>query len=348
MQMKLKIQTVIFTLLFCLVSMSGMIVYAGNKVITIADVAQDQVADTKDKDGQSSDGRIGGIQLQFAEDGGGEFLCIPLKEATKAENIVMENHYMNRELWIYIYGTQDGFYEEQQISGNLSAVNSGTYEYTEGVSLLKFGLNEIYECRNVLKEGNLYIAFDNPGDIYERIIVIDPGDGGEARGYEAHGCVEKDINLDIAKRLKQKLDTTDIKVYYTRMDDSNPSSESRIGIANSVRADLFISIHAGGDPEDAAVYGTETVYNQEYFIPGFGSIELADIVEREVVTSISGRGIGLAAATEETEILEARVPAALLRTGYITNKQEAALLSMEDYRERIAEGLYNAIVKAYE
>ncbi len=111
---------------------------------------------------------------------------------------------------------------------------------------------------------------------------------------------------------------------------------------------MLIRIEVSGD-ENSKVYGTETVYNSRFFIPGFGNVELADLLEREVVTSISGKANGLVEASASDEVISsATVPAAAIRVGYLTNSQEAILLRREDYIKRIAEGIYNAVIKAYE
>lgn len=161
------------------------------------------------------------------------------------------------------------------------------------------------------------------------------------------GILSKDITLDVAKALKTKFDQSDIKVYYTRMDDSNPAAEDRVELAAATKADMLIRIEVSGD-ENSKLYGTSAVYNSQYFIPGFGNVELADLLEQEVVTSISGKACGLVESSEEDQVVNsATVPAAAIRVGYLTNSQEAILLQREDYIKRIAEGIYNAVIKAY-
>lgn len=119
-------------------------------------------------------------------------------------------------------------------------------------------------------------------------------------------------------------------------------------MANDTKADMYIEIRVNAG-DDSSVYGTETVYNGDYFIPGFGSVELADYLEREVVTSIKGKALGLVEATEENyTIRNATIPAASVRVGYVTNKQEATLLVREEYIDKIATGIYNAILQVYE
>lgn len=352
MSPKLRIQTLVCCLLFGMATMAVMLVYSANKMIVIADVAQD-AADVQ-KDGQedepadSADADIKRLLLQEEEDRT-NYLCIPLPAGLKAEKIQIENRYMEKQLWVFLQDISGSFYETKAVSGNLSQVAFGALEYQSQGICLKFELTDVYEYKSILENDFLYIEFVAPREIYDKIVVIDAGHGGEDHGWESGELTEKEIALDIVKKLKEKLDGTQIKVYYTRMGDENPTEAERIYLANTVKADMFISIHLNFNEKDSDLYGTETFYNASFFIPGFGSVELADTLEREVVTGISGKGNGLFEAEPECFSLQnALVPAALLKAGYLSNKQEAVLLGREDYRQRIADGIYQAILKAYE
>lgn len=276
------------------------------------------------------------------------YLRVPLPEGCKAEDIAIENYYMDQELWILIDGAESDFYAKNSISGNQEMVRQGIYEEDEDGTKLRFKLTGIFEYRTILENNELYISFLNPREVYEKIVVIDPACGGFNTGYIEGELKEKEINLKVAEKLKEKLDQTDIKVYYTRMDDVNPSQESRMRLANETRADMYIRI-ALSTSEDSGVYGTTAVYNSDYFIPGFGNLELADCLEKEVTSSIKGKTLGLAEMGEGDDILSGiTVPATIVKAGCATNKQEAALLMREEYQERIATGIYRAILKAYE
>ncbi len=345
MRTGLRIRTFIYALLYCAAAMGGMIYYADHKIIMIDNVAQDQVT------GGMQDGENTGMgrQLRFKQgEESDDYLWIPLEAGVKAEDVTMENHYMDREIWIYIRGMTENYYDKEAVFGNISQVESGTYDYVRDTVLLKFRLLDVYECRSFIEDNYLHIEFVPPREMFDKIVVIDAGCGGTDEGISADGVTEKEFTLDIVKRLKLLLEQTDIKAYYTRTEDADVSAEGRVYLANAVCADMFISIRLN-ESGDVSVYGTETFYNKDYFIPGFGSVELADMVERNVVTEISGRGNGLFLAKEGDMILqEARVPAAVLCAGYATNEREAGLLQEEAYRERIAKGLYLAILEAYE
>lgn len=173
-----------------------------------------------------------------------------------------------------------------------------------------------------------------PETVYERGVVIDPYVDGKDR-----------ITADIAERIVQKLETVyGLKVYYTE----KTSIEERQQFISETNADFYIGI-ALNESADSSVYGVETVYNGTYFIPFFGNTDLADCLERNVTIQVSGRANGLTQATEEDIILQRiKIPAVILKAGYLSNEKEAALLDTEEYRDRIAEGVLIAVQEAYE
>lgn len=334
-------------ILFFAIALSLICYLSYHKVITIADVAEDEVSKVETvvqkKDTEESQNLT--FQLGSADT---SYLRVPLPQGIKAQEIVLENHYMDRQLWIMIKRSDETFYQENVISGNRKKIESGTYDVTEDEIKLNLKLTGIYECRTILENDNLYIEFMPPREMHEKIVVIDPACGGMDLGHKANGVTEKEITLAVARKLKEKLDVSGIKAYYTRMDDVNPSDEERISLGNDTRADMYIRIQVN-HAEDTAVYGTETLYNGYYFIPGFGSVELADLLEREVVTAIKGKALGLKEAESgDVTLMEATIPAAAVGVGYVSNAQEAQLLSKEEYIEQIAAGIYEGILKAYE
>ena len=348
MTKKLRMQTVICSILFTIAAMAVMLFYSANKMVVIANATQEQgIATIEGEKVTGASGETNKIRFMENEDAT-RYLCIPLQVGTKAENIIIENHYMDKELWIFLDGVKESFYEKNAVSGNLEPVQAGNYEYQSGGTWLKFQLKDVYEYQSVLESNYLYVEFMAPKEVYDKIVVIDAGHGGDDLGFGCNELSEKELVLDIVKRVKLLLDETDIKVYYTRLDDDNPLDSDRMNIANVVKADMFISLHVNHDENaKTSLYGTETLYNDSFFIPGFGSVQLADCLEREVVKAISGKGNGLYEAQEDSLLKKATIPAAVLEIGYLTNKQEAILLARDDYRDKIATGIYNAIMTAY-
>lgn len=352
-QNRLMRRTAIYCILFAMTAMGVMLYYSANKIVAVADVAQDEVVQSAGKNGSADTGAADKNHISFDRSSQNtNYFCIPMPEDVKAEEVTIENHYMDQELWVSIapkeMTNQGQFYEKHSVYGNCEYVTDGHFDVEKKRICLRFALTNVYEYQSIFENNTLYIEFVPPKEAYDRIVVIDPAYGGEDSGITAQEIEAKDITLDIAKALKAKLDETDIKVYYTRMDDSNPTDKNRVNLAAATKADMLIRIEVGG-ADSTKIYGTEAVYNSRFFIPGFGSVELADLLEREVVTAISGKANGLVEATESDAVIsEATVPAAAIKVGYLTNGQEYILLQREDYTQRIADGIYHAIQKAYE
>lgn len=352
-QNSLMKSTLVYCILFVAAAMSVMLYYAATKTVGVTDLAQDEVvsAPPSGVSAPVTPTKENEIIINRTEKNTNYF-CVPMPENVKAEEVVLENHYMDKELWVGISSEQaweyEEFYETNGVYGNCNNVTAGRFETEEERVCLRFALTGVYEYRSIFEDHTLYVEFVPSKEVYERIVVIDPAYGGGERGVTVDRVMAKDITLDIAKALKTKFDESDIKVYYTRMDDSNPTSAGRVDLAAETKADMLIRIEVSGD-ENSKLYGTSAVYNSKYFIPGFGNVELADLLEREVVTSISGKAGGLIESADTDEVLNsATVPAAAIRVGYLTNSQEAILLQREDYIKRIAEGIYNAVINAYD
>jgi N-acetylmuramoyl-L-alanine amidase len=213
-------------------------------------------------------------------------------------------------------------------------------------------------------------------------IVIDPGHGGHDTGtISPSGMREKDLVLDVAHKLRAyiKRSYPDIEVILTRDSDRFVALEERTAIANSRRADLFISIHANASPSRVAS-GVET-----YFLsPDRAPQEDADTAAREnarvaaettadktrpVVASVtvgnrvgesrelaryiqSGLVRGIGAASPRTAanrgvkhaafvvLLGAAMPSVLAEVSFLSNPQDDALLQTLQFRDRIAASLF--------
>jgi N-acetylmuramoyl-L-alanine amidase len=94
-----------------------------------------------------------------------------------------------------------------------------------------------------------------------RTIVIDPGHGGDEVGaVSSSGLQEKNLALDLARRLRTRLENNQgFRVILTRENDRQVPLLQRTAIANNARADLFISIHVNSSRRTSA-HGTETYF----------------------------------------------------------------------------------------
>lgn len=345
MQERLLKYTLVFGVLFSVTAMAVMLRFAATKTIVIAEETASEVMAENRNEGETERDA-----LTFTEKKDGqEYMYIPLPGEVRADDIVIENRYAEHVLNIFINGKYGAFYRQNTIAGNHMQVADGHF-YEEGESTrLKLELFGLYEHQYVFENGMLQLKFVKPDSLYEKIVVIDAAHGGADEGAKVKGAREKDITLDIAVRLRRMLEASDVRVYFTRLDDTEPSLETRTALGNDLRADMVVSIHVNADEANDRVYGIQTFYNGDYFIPELGNVELADFLEREVVTAVQGKANGLFESDENDYLLEhAKVPAAVIEVGYLSNPEEAGLLSREEYREKLAEGIYNAIESAYE
>lgn len=277
-----------------------------------------------------------------------DYLWIPVADGTTASNVIIENHYMDRQLWVSVENSDIDFYRDNYISGNLNGVSYGEATTAENHVVLKFNLDHVYEFNTIFENGVLYIEKVSPHELYDKIVVIDPAGNIPGMETDVNSLSPARICLDIAAKVKTDLEGKGIQVYVTRLDERELPDEESISLSAEVKPDLLVRIETSFD-EDSKVYGTQTVYNGTYFIPGFGSVELADLLEAHVTTSVGGLAGGLVDATDADEVIKkATVPAAAVKVGYFTNTQENILLNRDDYRTKIAQGITDAVLEAFD
>ncbi len=212
-------------------------------------------------------------------------------------------------------------------------------------------------------------------------IVIDPGHGGHDPGAQANGVSEADLVLDVALRLEKLLKKTPgLEVILTRRSDTFVPLEERTAIANREGADLFLSIHANASQNPkasgietyflnfATTLSAKAVAARENAASGETMGDLPDFVRsialnnkldesRDFATQVqqslvehlragnqSVKDLGVKQAPFVV-LIGAAMPSVLSEISFVTNPQEARLLKTGAYRQRIAEALYNALLK---
>lgn len=330
----LRKENMILTLvLWCLIggiSMAVMLMTASSKVIVIADAGQEQAAPVADNMQKLLPS---GALLLERDSSLLRQLTIPLEAGIKAENVVMENRYVEQELWIYIKQAQYSFFEQNAIAGDITWIQSARYEAQEDGVILKFTMSDVMEYHSTLENGSLKLALSYPKELYEQIVVIDP--------------VEDTVTCQVAKQLQKKISDPKIKVYYTRTENVEISADKCLKLIEAVDADLYLQLGVSENTEDSNIYGIQTFYNEEYFIPDFGNVQWADLVTRKVTIAASNLAIGLQPAEESSLLRQLKIPAAQMNVGFVTNQQEGVLLQQESYQEKLAQGIAEAILEAY-
>ena len=280
-----------------------------------------------------------------------EQLRIALPDGTDPEAVEITDNYLLQTIEISIPGTDAEYLLNYPMVGSPDNITSLTYECINENGLLNIETDRVFEVESRFDGGYLYLDFLDPHEVYSRVVVIDAGHGGSMPGAERNGVIEKDLNLQITEQLRKVFEENsenNIGVYYTRLDDSNPSFDQRVGLANKAEADLFISIHNNVASTDSGVSGTTVLYDEEKNEEEFGGKRLAEICSEEVCRSTGSKNLGLLGGNEVHIIRNAEVPTALIEVGFMTNDEELKNLTNPTYQRKTAEGIYHAVKRAIE
>jgi N-acetylmuramoyl-L-alanine amidase len=285
-------------------------------------------------------------------------------------------------------------------SSNLSAASLFLTQSSEGGPALDNKRPAVLEPYRILKDSarvtsshydamlaSLGMPMADLFNLKVQTIVIDPGHGGIDPGATGQrGLKEKDVTLDIARRLRDKLAASgDYRVLLTREEDRKVFLKERVAFAKANHADLFISIHINSLPPGAeSVNYLETYYfgphtNQrslelaekenresDYAIGDFRGViarigdtlktqesrDLADSIHRHLFSDLKRINHDLHDAGSKTGpfmvLLGVDVPSVLVEVSCISNNAEETRLGRPEYRDSVADFLKSGIVEYLE
>jgi N-acetylmuramoyl-L-alanine amidase len=199
-----------------------------------------------------------------------------------------------------------------------------------------------------------------------RLIVLDPGHGGNDPGNQ-NGALhldEKDMTLDVARRLGRLLEARGYRVVFTRAEDRRVELDRRVEIAGRARADLFLSIHFNALPLAAAgrVTGSETYVLTPQFQPStqpekdkemipvlypgnrldYANAVLGYCLHRQLLTELKSSDRGYKRA-RFVVLRFAGCPAALIEAAFLSNNVEARRVATPEYRQQIAQAIADGV-----
>jgi len=174
------------------------------------------------------------------------------------------------------------------------------------------------------------------------VVLIDPGHGGADPGACAGGIEEKDVVLEIARRVQRmSLAYPDVEILLTRRTDVFVPLADRAEIANRIDGDAFVSIHINAH-SIPSVGGVETLVDRGAANDS-GSVQLAAALQSSVAGRMDLRDRGVKRA--ELFLHRAEMPAALLEVGFLTNAAERALLTDPAYQDTVAGAILEGILR---
>jgi N-acetylmuramoyl-L-alanine amidase len=166
--------------------------------------------------------------------------------------------------------------------------------------------------------------------------VIDAGHGGYDRGgIPGQRVSEKDMTLDVARRLRSVLQASGYRVVMTRDSDVFVPLGTRTAIANSNRNAIFVSVHFNSATRSGAS-GIETYFYSR------NSLALASAIHHFVTGGAPSENRGVRRRGYFV-LRRTNIPAVLVECGFLTNPTEAAYAQNASYRQKLAEAIASGV-----
>ncbi len=303
--------------------------------------------------------------------------------ATGYPQIVIKNEEIGINYFEYRYRKDQGRFvltiptRALDFTSGRMVINDYYMDYIDFKSNLSTGLTDItfysknqydYRVNTVAKENSLTVctaAASAPAQtsngglslnpiMLGKTIVVDPGHGGEENGatYPTNPAKssdikvkEKDLNLDIARRLSTMLIKAGLNVQMTRQGDETVDLYQRGDFANKLNAVLYMSVH--NNSGNSGDNGTMTLfYPSDYPSYGITGERFAQIAQEEMLGKLGTANKGIWNRSRLAVLNNTHMPAIITETAYISNSDDRSRLLTEAFRQKTAEALYNTVIKA--
>ncbi|CEK31316.1 N-acetylmuramoyl-L-alanine amidase [[Clostridium] sordellii] len=220
-------------------------------------------------------------------------------------------------------------------NGQLKAIGSGTVFISQKLGN-KLHVIEIYVPDSSPRYYSFYKAEPKSRNYYK--VFIDPGHGGDDSGAPGLGSKnEDDLNLEVAMKVKKKLEAKNIDVKMSRESDEFIKLGERANMANQYGADVFVSIHQNSADAESA-HGIETYYH-----PNKGMYEpLAKDIQDNAINQTGARNRGVKSSNLAV-LRESNMPSSLFESGFVSNLQEYQKLINPSYQDKLATGIVEGI-----
>lgn len=292
---------------------------------------------------------------------------IPLPTGVKMEDVYETDDYWNRQYIVTVPSDQREYYKKNAITNSKQHAKSiSTRLNSDGDTeiLIKTSTIKGFKVTNTAKY--MYVTIKTPKQTYDQIVVIDAGHGGNDPGASGNGLIEKNLTLQITKAAKSYLDQDDsIKVYYTRLTDSQSgittgsgvastivAAKNRALFANEIGADFLISVHINS--AGATARGVEAFYssnNTSKSDGGINSKQLATYVYNNLVTATGATGIqkrGVKDYKNLAILYNAKMPATLMEVCFLSNKEDAAFLKTAQKIDAVGKSIYTSVIQGFD
>ncbi|ROR28157.1 N-acetylmuramoyl-L-alanine amidase [Mobilisporobacter senegalensis] len=264
--------------------------------------------------------------------------------------ITQLDDYVNRQYILTVPGNQVPFY-----TSNIPDIMDSSRASCE-VSLNNQGNTDIRIRTNIIRgfkvtetDSEFVITIKAPKDMYSKIVFLDAGHGGSAKGAQGsnygNNLIEKDVTLSIVKKMKEAADkNNDIKVYYSRLDDATVTNSERTKMANEIDGDIFVSVHINAST-DTSAKGSLIMYSSKYDQTagsGLSSSKMAYFLKPYLSNAVGSDDRAMLRGNIEV-LNSSAMPAVLLEVAFLSNEEDVKILQDDTRLTVIAEGIYQGI-----
>ena len=321
----LRKRTLIAAAIFAAVSCVFMLYYTVTRSMFIRDVVT-----------QETQAEASGYELTREDTRGAQDkpdLVIPLPPRVHYEDIRIDNHYMTRQLFVYVRAEDDAFFHDSAIPCDAGKVRRAICTIEPGGEelCLRFDLDSLYEYDLSLEDNSIRLFFVSPAERYERVVVVDPVHTDSV-----------DTALQIATRIREIAESggTSLRVYVTRTEDEEADEVFRSALvtdAGAVRYLRLAVMSGSGTQGDARIY-----FNDAYFIREYGNLQFAADVANAVARTNTMQVTAVERMSEEQDLLYAlKVPSCALAVEGLSPLSEAET-------DRIAQELIRVLSRTEE
>ncbi|MFR4649797.1 MAG: N-acetylmuramoyl-L-alanine amidase family protein [Megamonas funiformis] len=293
---------------------------------------------------------------------GDTYLHIEINTNREVKNFSIQENPNNK--YQLIFNIEDAqisnISRQEKLDGNIAkkVFLQEKKDTVQGKIYLQEEVNNNYKIYSLGKKGIaidiFYSVVNTPvvsdvalSNVKNKIITIDPGHGGSDSGAVGHnGYTEKEGAFAISQKVASILNQSGAKVVMTRDSDvdvygPNASArnelQARVDVGNNANSDIFVSIHCNAFVNPAA-NGTQTFY----YGSSYQGQRLAQSIQEKMIEANGLRDRGISTCNFYV-VKHSYMPAVLIETAFITNYDEEALLSDDEWQTTMAKAIAEGI-----
>lgn len=293
---------------------------------------------------------------------GDTYLHIEINTNREVKNFSIQENPNNK--YQLIFNIEDAqisnISRQEKLDGNIAkkVFLQEKKDTVQGKIYLQEEVNNNYKIYSLGKKGiaidifnsvvNTPVASDVAlSNVKNKIITIDPGHGGSDSGAVGpNGYTEKEGTFAISQKVASILNQSGAKVVMTRDSDvdvygPNASArnelQARVDVGNNANSDIFVSIHCNAFVNPAA-NGTQTFY----YGSSYQGQRLAQSIQEKMIEANGLRDRGISTCNFYV-VKHSYMPVVLIETAFITNYDEEALLSDDEWQTTMAKAIAEGI-----